>query len=401
VTSGEMSGRVVFLSRRSQSNKTDISLICFPFSGNSVGGSLISSIHLMKVLSTYSRCQVIVAVGSLGDGADLLIEHGFQVTHWREFKGITYSGSIAQRIRSLFYGVICARRRIIRENIDVVHTNDAVFHLIWSVACRLTRCHHFWHQRTKVSLSRATHLGLFMTTAIICISKYVQSMMPSMARSKAHLLVNPIVAGAEASSMDRTHRGNRFSDLSALSSQGKTLVGFIGVFNNQKRILDFLAIVEELKHDTDKHFLIVGKDGDFSRTELTLFVQKKELENLVTIYPFTRNIRDIFDLLDILVAPAVDEASGRVLLEAMEAGVLVIASSSGGHREIVCEGKTGFLVDPGNITVYARRISDISKNSRKHDVLRERARDFVLAEHSIERFSLGVKKIYNPIIHEL
>src|SRR3546814_17999674 len=50
---------------------------------------------------------------------------------------------------------------------------------------------------------------------------------------------------------------------------------------------------------------------------------------------------------DVLVWPAVNEAFGMVLLEAQAAGIPVVAGRSPGVANVVAEGVTGHLSDPG------------------------------------------------------
>src|SRR3546814_15579915 len=56
---------------------------------------------------------------------------------------------------------------------------------------------------------------------------------------------------------------------------------------------------------------------------------------------------------DLLVWPAVNEAFGMVLLEAQGAGLPVVAGRSPGVENVVAEGVTGYLSDPGLATFAA------------------------------------------------
>jgi glycosyltransferase involved in cell wall biosynthesis len=59
----------------------------------------------------------------------------------------------------------------------------------------------------------------------------------------------------------------------------------------------------------------------------------------------------------VLAVPAWFEALGIVFLEAMRAGLPVIASSAGGAREIITHGREGFLVPPGEVSALADSLS--------------------------------------------
>ncbi len=64
----------------------------------------------------------------------------------------------------------------------------------------------------------------------------------------------------------------------------------------------------------------------------------------------------------ILCVPSQYETFGMVYLEAMEFGVVPIASSVGGAREFVSDGESGFLVAPGSESKVAARIEYLATN---------------------------------------
>jgi glycosyltransferase involved in cell wall biosynthesis len=80
--------------------------------------------------------------------------------------------------------------------------------------------------------------------------------------------------------------------------------------------------------------------------------------------------------LDILVHTSVNEAFGRVLIEAMAAGKPVVATRVGGVPEIVVEGVTGYLIPPRDVEALASRLqalADPDVRARLGRAARERA----------------------------
>ncbi len=80
--------------------------------------------------------------------------------------------------------------------------------------------------------------------------------------------------------------------------------------------------------------------------------------------------------------PALVEAFGRVILEAMAAGVAVIGSAVGEIPEMLDHGGAGVLVPPGDEKELAAAIAMLDENKRRRTEL---------AEKSVYR----VKKVYN------
>jgi L-malate glycosyltransferase len=96
---------------------------------------------------------------------------------------------------------------------------------------------------------------------------------------------------------------------------------------------------------------------------------------------------------DAFVLPSLHEGFGLVLLEAMRAGLPVIATASGGPPDFVEDGRTGFLVRPGDESALADRIArlagDLELRRRMGAAGREGSTRF-----SPERMAAEYREIY-------
>jgi glycosyltransferase involved in cell wall biosynthesis len=70
----------------------------------------------------------------------------------------------------------------------------------------------------------------------------------------------------------------------------------------------------------------------------------------------------IMQEIDVLVHPCDVESFGRVVLEAMAAGLPVVSVTEGGVTDLVVDGTTGFLVDKNDPEAMARRISELARD---------------------------------------
>jgi glycosyltransferase involved in cell wall biosynthesis len=107
---------------------------------------------------------------------------------------------------------------------------------------------------------------------------------------------------------------------------------------------------------------IVGNDPmipKFKKTTQKMGIDKQ------TIFLGHKNQGDLLNLYrdaDLLVLPALIEAFGVVILEAMAAGLPVIASDCGGIPEIITNGENGYLVPPDDYKKLAEAIVKLIKD---------------------------------------
>jgi glycosyltransferase involved in cell wall biosynthesis len=91
----------------------------------------------------------------------------------------------------------------------------------------------------------------------------------------------------------------------------------------------------------------------------------------------------LFRQIAVLVVPSRSEGSPNVVVEAMAAGVPVVATAVGGVPEIVTDGVNGTLVRPEDPAALAHAILDCLADRSSARVRAARARDGVLAQHAL------------------
>jgi glycosyltransferase involved in cell wall biosynthesis len=152
---------------------------------------------------------------------------------------------------------------------------------------------------------------------------------------------------------------------------GHTLmhVGGLKQGERHKDLLTSLRVTTELRNTYPNVRLIVVGNGN----------QQKYFERQAHQLGITGNVEfrgwlGGQDLLaayhdaDVLITPSRVEAFGMVLIEAMASGLPVVASRVGGIPEVVTDGETGFLLEPGDVAGFTLKISMLFDNAE----LRER-----------------------------
>ena len=126
--------------------------------------------------------------------------------------------------------------------------------------------------------------------------------------------------------------------------------------------------------------------------------ERRDFEDLLgelRISPYVRSLGDRRDHLrflsagDVFALPSYKEGLPMSMLEAMAAGLPILASPVGGIPEVIQEGREGFLVQPGDVAALADRIvrlaADEGLRTRLGRQSRERANEFSL-DQSVERY---------------
>jgi glycosyltransferase involved in cell wall biosynthesis len=161
---------------------------------------------------------------------------------------------------------------------------------------------------------------------------------------------------------------------------GCRLIGAIGPLERRKRLKDAIWAADLLKVIRgDVHLLIAG-DGPH-RQRLEKFRDQVRIRDKVHFLGERGDVRDLLPHFDVLWSTGEYEGQSNAILEAMAAGVPVVASDIAGNRDLVVPGQTGYLVPVGDRAGFARcanrLLDDAPLAGRLGRTGRERAeRDF-------------------------
>lgn len=105
------------------------------------------------------------------------------------------------------------------------------------------------------------------------------------------------------------------------------------------------------------------------------------------------DISDILPNVRVVVVPSRSEPFGRVAIEAMAAGVPVIASDVDGLKEIVVDGYNGYLVPKNNPEAIAEKLVYLYRNQQILVHLGENAREWANNNFSLERYAQEIQAV--------
>lgn len=159
---------------------------------------------------------------------------------------------------------------------------------------------------------------------------------------------------------------------------GRAVVATIAQLRPQKR-LDLLV---EAAVDLPEVSFIVAGDGP-ERAALEARAERRGVADRVRFVGFREDVRPILDAADIVVLPSDAEGLPLSLLEAMAAGVAVVATDVPGTREIVSDGVTGLLVPSGDARALASAIARLVADDGLRATLGAAGREAVRGSHDV------------------
>jgi phosphatidylinositol alpha 1,6-mannosyltransferase len=148
----------------------------------------------------------------------------------------------------------------------------------------------------------------------------------------------------------------------------KTIVGYLGRLAPEKQIEKLSAL------DTQRYQVVIIGDGP-SASELKLTLPQAIFTGQLSGESLATALASI----DILVSTGENETFCQVIQEAMASGIPVVAPRSGGPIDLINEGQTGFLYQPGNTKSMLQHVATLAENPKLRAQFGYSARSQVLS----------------------
>lgn len=140
----------------------------------------------------------------------------------------------------------------------------------------------------------------------------------------------------------------------------------VGELNENKNHIQILRMLTQ-PFEFSLKYIICGVGG--LQEPLMEFVKKNHLESQVIFTGYRSDIDDILAASDLFVFPSLREGLSVAVMEAMRAGLPVVANKIRGNVDLIEEGKGGMLLENGTITEYREAILRLREApSQLHDM---------------------------------
>lgn len=170
------------------------------------------------------------------------------------------------------------------------------------------------------------------------------------------------------------------------------LIGSVGRLVPVKNYALLLEAVARLANFRSCRLLLIG-DGP-ERAGLERLAARLGLGSRVAFCGHRDDVPQLLEQVDVFVLPSLSEGMSNTLLEAMAAGLPVVASDVGGNRELIEPDRTGMLFRSGDVAALTGRLEQLLGSSELRARLGEAAALRVRAEFSMQAMLARYAQLY-------
>lgn len=358
--------------------------------------------HLITRLIKGGAVNALLPISTELDGFDVTVgygrEHDIEIVNELHRAGVrTEEFPLIRHYNPItaIGAVVTVARYISKHDFDVVHTHSTEAGIIGRVAARLAGAPSVVHTIHGVPFTvdrnwalnhfveRCEHLVAPQTDVMVAVADTIteEYLSRGIGREGQYETIRYGIEVDEFSNAqpasDLPGSGHRVLMVSRLA-EGK---GF-----------DVLLDAAQELRSLDLSILIVG-DGP-KRADIEKKIEQLDLAETVFLLGYRDDVPRVMAASDLLVLPSYREGTPYVIMEAMAAGLPVVATNIAGIPEMIDEGETGFLIPPGNpdaLTACIRRIVDDPKLSSSFGEAGARQSDAFSVERMVDEY----RSLYN------
>ena len=299
--------------------------------------------------------------------------------------GVTKIVNIWQELKSLFY----LYKIFVHEKPDVVHLSSSKFGGLGALAARLSSLvsrhsslviftAHGWpfnedrNFPARVLIYFFSWLTAIFSDRVINLTRndYKQSLgFPLISKNKFVLIPNGVAD--EISFATPAEAKKYLAEKTGYSPQETSfLIGTIAELTKNKGLTYLIDAINQIKLRATSHKLqaiFIGEGEE--RLKLETQIKSLGLENTIFLAGFMPDAAKYLPGFDVFVLPSIKEGLPYVLLEAMTAGLPIVASDVGGIPDLIEHEKSGLLVKLKDSFDLAQELKKIIQGPEKYKIL--------------------------------
>ncbi len=160
---------------------------------------------------------------------------------------------------------------------------------------------------------------------------------------------------------------------------------------NKNQKMAILAMKDIVRYYPDAVLLIAGNGPEKGNIEHE--IRECALENNVKLLGYCTNLQDYQHIVDVSVSCSKREGLGLNVIEAMLSETPVVATINRGHKELIEDGVTGYLVPVNDFGLMYTRITELLSDADKYEEVQTKAREYAL-DYSFSSVKNELEDIY-------
>jgi len=171
---------------------------------------------------------------------------------------------------------------------------------------------------------------------------------------------------------------------------------YIGRLVRNNGVQDLLAATPQiLEEHPDATVHIVGS-GPLEETVRTT-IRSEGIGDSVQLHSYIEDISDAYDMATVFCRPSYSEGLPLTMLEAMSSQVVPVVTDIAGVSEVVTDGETGALLEPGDIGQLEAHITELLSDPDYRETIAAAARDYVIDNLTWEQRTERVINVYQEL----
>lgn len=281
-----------------------------------------------------------------------------------------------------------------KENIAVIHANNSRSMIYIAFVGLFIPIPIVWHVRVPISDGFLDRILAARATIVITVSKSVKERFRWIKNDKIRVVYNGV--NTERFCPRKNLKENKHNQ--GITGEDR-IIGTVGRLSPEKGLEYLISGMSDIVKVFPKaKLLIVGSGKEAYRNALEDKIKREGLSSNIFIMDFLDDIHEVFQIFDVYCLSSLTEGFNRTLLEAMSAGLPVIATAVGGNREIVVDSVNGILVQACDSHALSTATIGLLEDKNKSVKMGQAGRKIVFEKYSIYKNTQLTQSIYEEVI---
>ena len=290
-----------------------------------------------------------------------------------------------------------------KQKIDIVNLNNSLnTNHDWMAAAKITGVKIISHER-GISDNLSSTSKYFGNTIdlMVCVSNAIKYPLLKQGLNEKNIVV--IYDGIDFSKI-QVKKNAKYIQAAYNLVNGDPVIGVVGNIKEWKGQETVVRAIGLLKKNLPgiKCLLVGGTvDGDSYKEKLEQIMEELKINENIVFTGFQHNPPDFVNVMDVVVHSSIKpEPFGMVNLEAMYMKKPVVSTNMGGPMEIFNDGEDGFLIEPGNPELLAKKISVLLNDPELRGRMGQKANEAVISKFNISDTVRAMEQIYQEMCRQ-